>query len=458
MKYMLNSNYKRISAGEYTFMIDITEKEYGRSKPVLYVNSSTLHVLDLLKKHSKEEVLNILLNEGDHSCSEEELRENIVSTIEVLRREHVIFPEQDSIDTSVTHSLEKVGFGAVKGPLGKLRKPLIGVVEITSLCNCNCPHCYVKGLDNSKQISTEKMLKIASLFKSKGILNVTITGGEPLLHPDFKDIYMEFKKQGFLIDVFTNALLINEEIASFFAKNPPRSLDITLYGTSNEEYYRFTGIKNGYNDLCNALELLEKNGIFFSTKMILNNNNYTNLEKYNQIAVRYHAPFRYNVLIGQGNNTVKDPTELMLSNDQIIEIEKRDPIKMKVFQDIVSKCNNLPYDCNEEEGWSQYICGAGLDKVFIGYDGKMSPCMTLRNKGLDLFEHGFDYIWDYWGEQRKRKLSRNFKCIGCKYLPICTPCTEEFEQVNKDREQPIESRCDLAQKRWNLFIENNNNK
>ena len=409
MKYTVNLNYKKISVGDDIFLIDIKEKNYGRDKPVLMVNSTTARVLELIEGHSDVEIFNILKADKDYSYSEEELRESINATIRVLCDENVISPIEKCTDkTTYIETIETIGFGAIKGPLGKRRCPLVGVVEITSLCNCNCPHCYVKGLDPQKQISTERIKEIASIFKSKGILNVTITGGEPLVHKDFKSIYLQFKQQGFLIDIFTNALLIDEEMALFLAKNPPRSLDITIYGTSNEEYKRFTGVEGGFDALCNALKLLKENGVFFSTKMILNRYNYSRLDEYNLIALKYDAPFRYNVIVGRGNNSIKDPSEIMLSSEQIIEIEKKDPIKIKVFQDLVGKCQCLPFDCNDKEGWSQYVCGAGLDKVFIGYDGKMSPCMTLRKKGLNLFEYGYDRIWDYWGDQRKKKLSNSF--------------------------------------------------
>lgn len=456
-EYQINKNFIRVQAGDETLLVDIKEKDYGRSKKVLMVNSSCLHVLELLENNTESETIQIILGEKDHSCSDKELENNIHTTISLLVNEHVLIPKDSSLyEIGSMSDAEVIGFGPLKGKMGKMRKPLIGVVEITSECNCNCPHCYVKGLDKKKKISTDKFIQIANILKDKGIINVTITGGEPLSNPDFKVIYKAFKEQGFLIDVFTNALLIDKDLAAYFAAYPPRSLDITLYGTSNEEYERFTGVKDGYDLLCSALELLDENGIYYTIKMILNKMNYDHISEFNKIAYKHNAPFRYNVVIGQGNNTLKNPRELMLSNDQIIEVEKRDPVKIKAFRDLVYKCNCLPFDCNNESGWSQFLCGAGIDKVFIGYDGKMSPCMTLRNKGIDLFEYGYDYVWDYWGKQRKQKLSKEFKCITCKYLPICTPCTEEFEQANGNKEIPIENVCDLAEKRWNSFIEHNN--
>lgn len=456
-EYIINRDFIRVPLGEETLLVDAKEKNYGRSKNVLMVNSSCLHVLDLLNHNSVGETIQLLLKEKDNVFSYKELEDNILSTISMLEHENVLIQKNvENVETPSSSNTEIVGFGPLKGRLGKQRQPLIGVVEITSECNCNCPHCYVKGLDKKKRISTDKFIQIANILKDKGIVNITITGGEPLSSPDFKVIYKAFKEQGFLIDVFTNALLMEKDLASFFANYPPRSLDITLYGTTNKEYEHFTGVTAGYDKLCRALELLDKNDVFYTTKMILNKENYKHISEFNKIARQHNAPFRYNVIIGKGNNTLKDPQELMLANEQIVEIEKQDPVKIRVFQDLVHKCNCLPYDCNSEDGWSQFVCGAGIDKVFIGYDGKMSPCMTLRYKGLDVFEYGYDYVWNYWGEQRKQKLSKEFKCITCKFLPICTPCTEEFEQANGNKEIPIENVCDLAEKRWNAFIEQSN--
>ena len=183
---------------------------------------------------------------------------------------------------------------------------------MTPKCNCNCPHCYVKGLSGDNWLTTEQYVEIAEILYQKGVINVTLTGGEPLSHPDFKHIYIEFKKRGFLIDIFSNALLIDEDMANFLEANPPRSIDVTLYGLSDEEYYRFTGVQNGFTKLCNALNLLKERDVFFTTKMILHKGNYNRLLDYNNFALQYNAPFRYNVIIGRGNNTIKDPNDIAL--------------------------------------------------------------------------------------------------------------------------------------------------
>ena len=446
---VINNNFKLVKIDTGYLLVDISEKRYGKDKEILMLNSSGAHIYELLQEYSPSEVINILFNEEDNSFSRDAIQENVYSIVEISVENGALTEESPHLASTIT--IDKVSFGPIKRKLGAKRQPLVGIVEMTPKCNCNCPHCYVKGLSGNNWLTTEQYIEIAEILHQKGIINVTLTGGEPFSHPDFKNIYIEFKKKGFLIDIFSNALLIDEDMANFLEANPPRSIDITLYGLSDEEYYKFTGVQNGFTKLCKALNLLKERDVVFTTKMILHKGNYNRLLDYNNFALQYNAPFRYNVVIGRGNNTIKDPNGITLSNEEILAIESQDPLRKAIFSMLANDCTCLPGDCNEQN-WSQYPCGAGLDKVFIGYDGKMSPCMTLRNKGLDLFSLGYDAIWEHWGNMRKETISQDFKCKSCEYLPICTPCTEEFEQENGDKNIPIESRCELAKMRWEKLI------
>ena len=50
-----------------------------------------------------------------------------------------------------------------------------------------------------------------------GALSVRITGGEPLLRPDFEDLYVFARRLGLEVLLFTNARLITPELADLFA-------------------------------------------------------------------------------------------------------------------------------------------------------------------------------------------------------------------------------------------------
>lgn len=68
------------------------------------------------------------------------------------------------------------------------------------------------------------------------MLFLLLTGGEPFLRKDFRQIYTELKKLGLLISINTNATLIDEETVEWLKKDPPMKVNVTLYGGGNETY------------------------------------------------------------------------------------------------------------------------------------------------------------------------------------------------------------------------------
>ena len=104
--------------------------------------------------------------------------------------------------------------------------PLYGVLELLPLCNLNCDMCYVHLSKQEMQSqgglrSVDEWISFAHQMKDAGTLFLLLTGGEPLLFPQFKELYCALKDMGMILTLNTNGTLINEEWAEFFAKNKP---------------------------------------------------------------------------------------------------------------------------------------------------------------------------------------------------------------------------------------------
>src|SRR5208282_5382359 len=101
----------------------------------------------------------------------------------------------------------------------------------------NCNHCYInlpagERRAMEQELTKDEICRIADEAIELGALWCLITGGEPLLRKDFKEIYVALKKKGLFISVFTNAALVTGEIVELFKKYPPRSLEVTVYGVT----------------------------------------------------------------------------------------------------------------------------------------------------------------------------------------------------------------------------------
>ena len=139
-------------------------------------------------------------------------------------------------------------------------------LEITARCNNNCRHCYINlspgdSAAKSLELSPKEISDIANDAVKLGAIWCLITGGEPLLRPDFEEIYLLLKRKGLLLSVFTNATLINEKHIALFKKYPPRDIEVTVYGATKETYEGITRLPGSFDMFTRGLDLLVSSGI-----------------------------------------------------------------------------------------------------------------------------------------------------------------------------------------------------
>lgn len=140
--------------------------------------------------------------------------------------------------------------------------PISGTFELTPRCNFECRMCYVH-LSNSeinqfgKEFTTKEWIRLAQEAKEAGTTWLCITGGEPLMHPGFKEIWKEISQMGFFITLQTNASLI-KNYEKLLEKFPPYACKITLYGSNDRTYQSVCGVKQGFTKVNEGIQILKK--------------------------------------------------------------------------------------------------------------------------------------------------------------------------------------------------------
>ena len=83
------------------------------------------------------------------------------------------------------------------------KTPLSGAFEISPLCNMDCKMCYVRMSKEEmnkvgRQRTVDEWIEIAEQAKEMGTLFILLTGGEPFLYKDFKELgsYTACKEKG----------------------------------------------------------------------------------------------------------------------------------------------------------------------------------------------------------------------------------------------------------------------
>lgn len=85
-------------------------------------------------------------------------------------------------------------------------------LHLTNKCNLNCPHCYMKsGKALEDELTTEEIKILCDKFHEYGGTNVSLTGGEPTIHPDFYEIAKYISDIGMKVSIFSNGFMWDED-------------------------------------------------------------------------------------------------------------------------------------------------------------------------------------------------------------------------------------------------------
>ena len=88
------------------------------------------------------------------------------------------------------------------------RHPVLAHIVVTRRCNLACTYCSEFD-DYSQPVPTDEMFRRIDQLAALGTTVITMTGGEPLLHPDLDEIIRRIRSHGIIAILVTNGYLLN---------------------------------------------------------------------------------------------------------------------------------------------------------------------------------------------------------------------------------------------------------
>src|SRR5258708_15300270 len=86
------------------------------------------------------------------------------------------------------------------------------LVHIIPMRQCNLACTYCNEFDDfSKPVPLEEMKKRLDALAEMGTSIITISGGEPLMHPDLDDVIRHMRRRGMIAGLITNGFYLNRE-------------------------------------------------------------------------------------------------------------------------------------------------------------------------------------------------------------------------------------------------------
>lgn len=298
--------------------------------------------------------------------------------------------------------------------------PLSGVVTLTARCNLRCVHCYITPTCEKypKELNTAEFKNIIDEIADIGCLNLVLTGGEPLVRPDFKELYSYARKSGFILTLFSNATLMTDEIVALLKDLPPRHVDVSIYGATEETYESITGMKGAYRRCIDGIELLLKNDVKVRLKSVLMKQNINEFSEMKKLAAEYELPYRVDPVVFGRFSGDTTPLDLRISPSVGVECEAQMEGFIDNIRRMVDEEGKVPVVFEK-----LYNCGAGRSTFSVTETGMLRPCLMITDIEADLKENTFKTAWkDVVEKVRAVEVPDNYECKGCALRNVCGYC------------------------------------
>jgi radical SAM protein with 4Fe4S-binding SPASM domain len=325
------------------------------------------------------------------------------------------------------------------------RIPFSGSLALTHRCNLGCVHCYARGEAHdaaSRELNAGQWKEIIDQLKAAGCLYLLLTGGEPLLHDDFREIYAYARKNGFLVTVFTNGTLVDDRILDLFMELPPRLVEISLYGARAGTHDRVTGVPGSFSAALSVFDRLMARGIKVSLKSVLLTLNADDMPALEKLARSRGVQFRLDAAVFPSLEGDRSPLGLRVSPERAVDLEMADPERIKEWREFLAAFGQMP------GGSGMFNCGSGVNTFHVDPQGWMYPCLMVRKPRYSLVRGSFQEGWNRAFSAFRNEAPAAEPCRTCEQKLLCGYCPGFFELENNDPSIPSEYLCAIGKLRF----------
>jgi radical SAM protein with 4Fe4S-binding SPASM domain len=319
--------------------------------------------------------------------------------------------------------------------------PSTPIVEVTPLCNYQCPWCYIpprKELKNSFSLEQYENNIVKPLVEYFGLSEWCLTGGEPSIDPErtvsmaniinnaSQDLLGERAKSIYLL---TNGYNLKENITRFY-KAGINCYQVAISSPHDEKdsFLRKTPSKNPVQRAIEGIKAAKNMGARVEINMIIQPKNDSEISNMDDIAdmINLSSDLRIDMLrlipavpCGRASEN-----EIFFSKKEYKEISE-------IVKAHMHKLQNIRLDCpmvQEIEDDRSVYCRAGTLWVYINFKGEIFPCNNLQGEDhlcwdSTIKDNSISEIWlksellNSLRDYNKESLSED--CIGCKDRMYC---------------------------------------
>jgi molybdenum cofactor biosynthesis protein A len=144
-------------------------------------------------------------------------------------------------------------------------------ISITEHCNLRCSYCMPEeGISLTPKphlMTAEEILFIAKTFVAVGVTKIRLTGGEPLVRKDAKEIILQLGKLGVDLTITTNGILVPNFIETFKTAGI-QTVNISIDSLEKAKFNQITR-RNYFDEVMKNIDLLLQEGFRVKLNVVL---------------------------------------------------------------------------------------------------------------------------------------------------------------------------------------------
>ena len=302
------------------------------------------------------------------------------------------------------------------------RFPLEGNLDLTYRCNNNCRHCWIRispqAQEEKDELSFEEIKQLAADAGKMGCQKWKISGGEPMLRPDFPEIFELLTAKAVSYSINTNGTLITPAIARLLRRKGDKM--VALYGATSQVHDHVTQTPGSFETAMRGIAYLREAGAGFTVQLIPLRDNFHQYDEMVKLAQRLSPHYRvgaawlYLSACGSPHRNAEISRQ-RLAPHEVVNLDRPDMTNEEEGEETVTAaCYATPPDDRLLAS-----CIRSRREFHIDPYGGMTFCCYIKDPALryDLRKGSFEEAWNSF------ILSVVDKVLGGpEYLATCGVC------------------------------------
>jgi MoaA/NifB/PqqE/SkfB family radical SAM enzyme len=267
------------------------------------------------------------------------------------------------------------------------------LIELTYRCNLDCFFCYNDLGLRGKPLTFEQYADCLRDLASMNVLNVTLSGGEPLAHPDFFRIGALGRDLGFVMRVKSNGHALRGELARRLRDEvDPFIIEVSLHGARAETHDRQTRVAGSFTRLVDNLREMIALGLRVKVNSTLTVWNEGEVAEMYALCDELGLPLRFDLQVSPRDDGDRTPLNVAPTAEGIRGLIAVQDAQAARFAANAERDPDPPKETAARVKVTKH-CGAGSSGIAIDPYGNIYPCVQWRRSVANLHETRISAIW-----------------------------------------------------------------